>query len=358
MQPDINTVQVAIIPAPIMNGKTNISFHGGVMTSRRRVRSQAISLVPLIFLAVVQPGGAAEFPVKPIRIVVGGATGGGVDITARIIANKLSESIRQPCVVENRAGASGNIASETVAKAAPDGHTILMGTIAPLAINPSLYPSLPFDPVRDFAPISRAADSTNVLVVHPALPARSLKELIAIARARPGQLLFGSAQTGSAGHLAGELFNTAANVKTVHVPYKGGAPAMIDLMSGQLQMIFATVITAMPQVRSGRIRPLAVTTAKRSPLLSEIPTMDEAGLRGFEVNNWYGLVAPAKTPPDVIRVLNREIVSALNAADVRDVMLKQGLDPAPSTPEEFGAYIRSEIAKWRKVVQASGAKPD
>ncbi len=309
-------------------------------------------------LAVVHPVLAAEFPAKPIRILVGGATGGGVDITARILANKLTESMRQTCIVENRAGASGNIAAEAVAKAAPDGYTILMGTIAPLAINPSLYASLPFDPVRDFAPISRAADSTNVLVIHPALPAKSVKELIAIARAQPGQLFFGSAQTGSAGHLAGELFNSAAKVKIVHVPYKGGAPAMIDLMSGQLQMIFATVITAMPQVKSGRIRALAVTTARRSPLLAEIPTMDEAGLRGFEVNNWYGLVAPAKTPPDVVRTLNREIVAALNHADVRDAMVRLGLDPATSTPEEFGAYIRSEIAKWHKVVQASGAKAD
>lgn len=165
-------------------------------------------------------------------------------------------------------------------------------------------------------------------------------------------------QVRSAGHLAGELFNTAASVKTVHVPYKGGAPAMIDLMSGQLQMIFATVITAMPQVRSGRIRALAVTTTKRSGVMPELPTMDEAGLRGFEVNNWYGLVAPARTPAEVVRTLNREIVSALNQADVKDLMVKQGLDPAPSTPEEFGAYMRSEIAKWRKVVQASGAKAD
>jgi tripartite-type tricarboxylate transporter receptor subunit TctC len=320
--------------------------------------SQALAAAVLAVLAPQTSVLAAEFPAKPVRILVGGAAGGGVDITARILASKLSETLKQQCVVENRAGASGNIASETVAKAVPDGYTILMGTIAPLAINPSLYPSLPFDPVRDFAPISRAADSTNVLVIHPSLPAKSVKELIAIAKARPGQLLFGSAQTGSAGHLAGELFNTAASVKTVHVPYKGGAPAMIDLMSGQLQMIFATVITAMPQVRSGRIRALAVTTTKRSGVMPELPTMDEAGLRGFEVNNWYGLVAPARTPAEVVRTLNREIVSALNQADVKDVMVKQGLDPAPSTPEEFGAYMRSEIAKWRKVVQASGAKAD
>ena len=329
------------------------------MQPRRIMRCACASFAAALLVTIATASArAAEFPAKPIRILVGGATGGGVDITARIIGNKLAEITKQPAIVENRAGASGNIASEAVAKAAPDGYTILMGTIAPLAINPSLYASLPFDPVRDFAPISRAADSTNVLVVHPALPVRTVKELIAVARSKPAQLLFGSAQTGSAGHLAGELFNTAAGVKTVHVPYKGGAPAMIDLMSGQLQMIFATVITAMPQVRSGRIRPLAVTTLKRSTLLPEVPTMNEAGLRGFEVNNWYGLVAPAKTPPEVVKTLNRDIVAALNHADVRDVMLKQGLDPAPSTPEEFGAYIRSEIAKWRKVVQASGAKAD
>lgn len=301
---------------------------------------------------------AADYPVKTVRVLVGAATGGGVDITARILAARMSESLRQQCVVENRAGASGNIASELVAKAAPDGYTILMGTIAPLAINPSLYRTLTFDPVRDFAPISRAADSTNVLVIHPSLPARSVKELIAIAKARPGELLFGSAQTGSAGHLAGELFNATAGVKTVHVPYKGGAPAMVDLMSGELQMIFATVITAVPQIRSGRIRPLAVTTAKRSAVLPDVPTMDEAGVRGFEVNNWYGLVAPARTPPEIIRVLNREVVNALANPEVREVMLKQGLDPAPSTPEAFGAYMKAEIAKWRKVVQSSGAKAD
>jgi tripartite-type tricarboxylate transporter receptor subunit TctC len=301
---------------------------------------------------------AADFPSKPIRILVGAATGGGVDITARILAAKLSESLRQQCVVDNRPGASGNIASELVAKAAPDGHTLLMGTIAPLAINPSLYANLTFDPVRDFAPVSRAADSTNVLVIHPSVPARSVRELIAIAKARPAQLLYGSAQTGSAGHLAGELFNAAAHVKIVHVPYKGGAPAMIDLISGQLQIIFATVITAVPQVKSGRIKALAVTTAKRSQVMPALPTMDEAGLPGFEVNNWYGVVAPARTPPEIVQVLNREMVRALNLPDVKDVMLKQGLDPAPSTPDEFGAYIKSEIAKWRKVVQASGARAD
>jgi tripartite-type tricarboxylate transporter receptor subunit TctC len=289
---------------------------------------------------------------------VGGATGGGVDITARILATKLSALLKQQFIVENRAGASGNIASELVAKAAPDGYTILMGTIAPLAINPSLYRTLPFDPSRDFAPISRAADSTNVLVVHPALPARSVRELIALARAKPGELLFGSAQTGSAGHLAGELFNSMAHVKLVHVPYKGGAPAMIDLMSGQLQLMFATAITSIPQMKSGKIKALAVTTSKRSQIAPQLPTMNEAGLAGFEVNNWYGLVAPAQTASDVVRVLNTATVAALNQSDVREAMLQLGLDPAPSSPEEFGVYIKAEIKKWGRVVQSSGAKAD
>ena len=299
---------------------------------------------------------AADYPAKQVRILVGGATGGGVDITARVIAGKLSESLGQQFIVDNRPGASGNIATEIVARAAPDGYTLLMGTIAPLAINPSLYGNLPFDPVRDLAPVSRAADSTNVLVVHPSLPVTNVKTLIAFAKARPGELNYGSAQTGSAGHLAGELFNTMAGVRMVHVPYKGGAPAMIDLISGQLQLIFATAVTAVPQIKSGKIKALAVTTAKRSAILPELPTIDEAGVAGFEVNNWYGIVAPAKTPGTIIRLLNKEIVSVLGAPDVRDTLYKQGLDAAPSTPEDFGSYIKSEIAKWSRVVRASGAK--
>jgi len=301
---------------------------------------------------------AAEYPVKPVRILVGGATGGGVDISARIVAAKLGEITRQQFVVENRPGASGNIATELVVKAPPDGYTLLMGTIAPLAINPSLYPRLAFDPARDLAPLSRVADSTNVLVVHPALPVRSVKELVALGRARRGELLYGSAQTGSAGHLAGELFSSMTGARLVHIPYKGGAPAMVDLIAGQLQLIFATAITAVPQVQAGKIRALAVTTARRSAALPELPTVDEAGLPGFEVNNWYGLVAPLRTPQEIVQTLNRDIVAALNVPDVQDAMLRQGLDPAPSTPAAFGDYIRAEIAKWRKVVMASGAKAD
>ena len=309
----------------------------------------------LAFALQALPSLSADYPVKPVRIYVGAATGGGVDITARMLAIKLSDLFRQQFVVENRAGASGNIGTEQAARAAPDGYVLLMGTIGTLTINPGLYKNLSFDTVRDFAPIARAADSTNILVVHPALPARNVKELATVAKQRPGELLFGSPQNGTAGHLAGELFNSMAGVKLVHIPYKGGAPAMIDLISGQLQLMFATATTSVQHIRSGKLRALAVTTAKRAALVPELPTMIESGMPGFEVNNWYGLVAPVKTPPEVIALLNRQVRAALEAPEVRESMLKQGLDPAGGTPEEFGAYIKSELAKWSKVIRASGA---
>jgi tripartite-type tricarboxylate transporter receptor subunit TctC len=301
------------------------------------------------------PAWSADYPVKPVRIYVAAAIGGGVDITARVLAIKLSELFKQQFVVENRAGASGNIGTEAAARAAPDGYVLLMGTIGTLTINPGLYKNLSFDTVRDFAPIARAADATNILAVHPSIPARNVKELITVAKQRPGELLFGSPQNGTAGHLAGELFNSMAGVKLVHIPYKGGAPAMIDLISGQLQLMFATTSTSVQHIRAGKLRALAVTTAKRAALVPELPTMMEAGMPGFEVNNWYGLVAPVKVPPDIIATLNRQVRVALDAPEVRDSMFKQGLDPAGGTPEEFGAYIKSELAKWSKVIKASGA---
>ena len=318
-------------------------------------RTLIASMAGMAIALPVTPASSADYPVKPVRIIVGAATGGGVDITARMLATKLSDLFKQQFVVENRAGASGNIGTEQAARAAPDGYVLLMGTIGTLTINPGLYKNLPFDTVRDFAPIARTADATNILVVHPSVPARNVKELIAVAKLRPGELLYGSPQNGTAGHLAGELFNSIAGVKLVHIPYKGGAPAMIDLMAGQLQLMFATTSTSVQQIRSGRLRALAVTTAKRSALVPELPTMIESGMPGFEVNNWYGLVAPAKTPAEVIAVLNRQVRIALESPDVKDAMLKQGLDPAGDTPEEFGAYIKSELAKWSKVIRASGA---
>lgn len=300
------------------------------------------------------PALAAEYPTKPIRLIVGFAPGGGTDTTARAMSQKLTDALGQQVVVDNRPGAAGNIAAEIVSKATPDGYTLLMGTIAALAINPSLYSKLPFDPIKDFAPITQAVDSTNILSLHPSVPAGSVKELIALAKAKP--LNYGSSGVGGTGHLAGELFNTMAGVKMTHVPYKGGGPAMIDLVGGQVQLVFATAASAVPQIKGGRIKGIAVTTAKRSALMPDLPTISEAGLPGFDANNWYGVLAPAKTPRAIINRLNSEITKVLAMPDVKTFLFNQGLDPAPGTPEKFGAYIKSETAKWAKVVKASGAK--
>jgi tripartite-type tricarboxylate transporter receptor subunit TctC len=287
---------------------------------------------------------------------VGFAPGGGTDLTARPVAQKLSELMRQPVIVENRPGAGGNIATEQVARAAPDGYTLLMGTIASLAISPGLYANLRFDPETDFAPVIQVVDATNVLALHPSVPANSVKELIDLARQR--SLSAGSSGVAATGHLSIELFNLMAGVKLVHVPYKGGAPAMGDLVGGQVHLIFATAASAIPHIKSGRIKGIAVTTAKRSSLLPELPTISEAGLAGFDANNWYGLVAPAKTARAIIDQLNAEVTKILNMPDVRTTLFNQGLDPAPGTPEQFGAYIKSERAKWAKVIKESGAKAE
>lgn len=306
----------------------------------------------MVSVALAAPAGAAEYPTKPIRMLVGFAPGGGTDTTARAMAGKLSERLGQQVVIDNRPGAAGNIATDITAQANPDGYTILMGTIAALAINPSLYKKLPFDPLKDLSPISRAVDSTNILVVHPSVPAKNVKELIELAKTK--SLNGGSSGIGGAGHLALELFNLQAGTKIVHVPYKGGGPSIVDLVAGNINLIFATAASSMPHIKSGRIRALAVTTAKRSGLVPDLPTIAEAGLKGFEANNWYGIVAPAGTPRAIINRLNKEIVAVLNLPDVKDFLFKQGLDTAPSTPEDFGAYIRSEKAKWEQVIKAAG----
>ena len=299
---------------------------------------------------------ADVYPTKPIRMIVGFAPGGGTDLTARPVAQKMSELLGQQVIVENRPGAAGNIATEQVARAAPDGYTILMGTIAALAINPSLYGNLKFDPETDFAPVIQVVDATNVLVLHASVQANSVQELIALARQK--SLSAGSSGIGATGHLAIELFNVMAGVKLVHVPYKGGGPAMTDLVGGQVQLIFATTASAIPQIKGGRIKGIAVTTAKRSALLPELPTISEAGLAGFDANNWYGIVVPAKTPRAIIDQLNAEVTKILNMADVRATLRNQGLEPAPGTPEQFGAYIKSERIKWAKVIKESGAKAE
>jgi tripartite-type tricarboxylate transporter receptor subunit TctC len=299
---------------------------------------------------------ADPYPTRPIRMIVGFAPGGGTDLTARPVAQKLAELLGQQVIVENRPGAAGNVATEQVAKSAPDGYTLLMGTIAALAINPSLYGNLRFDPETDLAPVIQVVDATNVLALHPSVPASSVKELIALAREK--SLLAGSSGIGATGHLAIELFNLMAGVKLVHVPYKGGGPAMSDLVGGQVNLIFATTASSIPHLKSGRIKGIAVTTAKRSALLPDLPTISESGLAGFDANNWYGLVVPAKTPRAIIDQLNAEVTKILAMPDVKTILFNQGLDPAPGTPEQFGAYIKSERAKWAKVIKESGAKPE
>ncbi len=304
------------------------------------------------------PAAAADYPVKPIRMLVGFAAGGGTDTTARAVAQKMSASMGQQIIVDNRGGAGGNIATELVTKAPPDGYTILMGTIAALAINPTLYGNLTFDPLKDLAPVSQAVNQSNILVAHPSVPVKSVKELVALAKAKPGQLTFGSSGVGGTGHLAGVLFDTLAGTKLTHVPYKGGGPAMIELIGGQVNLVFATPPTAVPHIKSGKIRGLAVTTLKRSTIMPDLPTIAESGLKGYDANNWYGVVVPAKTPQPIIAKLNTEIIKALSAPDLKELFFSQGLEPAPSTPEQFGAYIKSELSKWAKVIKASGAKPD
>jgi len=323
-----------------------------------RLTRLARTMIPAALFAATLPAAAGGYPTKPIRMLVGFAPGGGTDTTARAISQPLSEALGQQVVVDNRAGAAGNIATDIASKSPPDGYTVLMGTIAALAINPSLYEKLPFDPVRDFEPVSLAVSSTNVLVVHPSVPAKSVKELIALAKSQPGKLTYGSSGVGGAGHLAGVLFDQLAGTKMVHVPYKGGAPAMIALIGGEVQLVFATAETAVPQIKAGKIRALGVTIAKRTALLPDLPTIAEAGLPGYEANNWYGVLVPAKTPRAIVDRLNREIVKVLNTPAVKATLFRQGLDASPSTPQEFGAYIKSEIAKWAKVVKASGAKAE
>jgi tripartite-type tricarboxylate transporter receptor subunit TctC len=301
---------------------------------------------------------SAAYPNKPIRFVIANAPGGGLDITARVTGPVISSALGQQVIYDNRGGAAGSVAAETVAKAAPDGYTMLMGSIGNIAVNPHLYKGLGYDPIKDLAPVTFAVSGSNVLVVHPTVQAKTVQELVALARKQPGGLTYGSSGTGNAGHLAAELFSSMTKVKMVHIPYKGGAPAMTALLSGEVQLIFASAPTAQVQVRAGKVRPLAVTTAKRSLVLPDLPTIAETGLAGYETDNWYGIVVPAKTPRPVIDRLNKEFVRAFNMPDVKDLLLKQGLEAAPGTPDAFGAYIKSEYRKWGKLIAEAGIPPN
>ena len=316
------------------------------------------TFLALALLAFASLARADDYPAKPIRFVVPYPAGGPLDTVARLLGQKVSESMKQPVIVDNRPGAGGNIGADFVAKAAPDGYTILMGAVATHAINPTLYGHIPYDPVADFMPITQVASTPNVLVVNPSLPAKSVREFIAYAKANPGKLNFGSGSTGSAGHLAGELFKTMAGVAMTHVPYKGAGPAMQDLVAGQIQLMFDNLASSFGQIRAGKVRALAVTTAKRTSLAPDLPTIAESGLPGFDINTWFGVFAPAKTPQPIVDRLHAELTRALAMPDVRQKMVDLGAEPVGSTPAEFAAYIRSERDKYARVIKASGAKVD
>ena len=309
-------------------------------------------------MAVVLPAAAQNYPNKPVRIVVVSTPGGSVDTLARAIAPRLSSKWNQQVLVDNRPGAGGAIAAELVAKAPPDGYTLLMGTIASLATNVSLYKSLPYDPVKDFAPITLVATQNLVLLVHPSIPSRSVKELVALAKRQPGKLTFASAGNGVGGHLSGELFKLLAQIDILHIPYKGVQPAMMDVVGGQVTMVFASIASGMAQVTSKRLFPLAVTGAQRSPAAKELPTMVEAGIKGYESSTWYGLVAPAGTPAELINRLNAEVVAGIKSPDLNERLIREGADPVGNSPAEFAKYIQGEIDKWRKVIRAAGIEPN
>ena len=312
----------------------------------------------VLILAAIFPVGilAADYPSRPIRFVVPYPPSGAADIVARILAQKLGDALGATVVVDNRAGAGGNLGTDLVAKAAPDGYTLLMGNVGPLAINVSLSKRLPYDPLKDLAPASFMVVYPNVLVVNPSLPVKSVSELIALAKARPGQLSYGSAGTGSSTHLAAELFKSMAAIDMAHVPYKGGGQAVIDVMSGQVQLYFSSMLGALPHLKSGKLRALAVTGSKRSRAAPELPTIAELGFPGYEANNWLGLMVPAGTPVPIILRLNREIVKIFEQPDMHERLAAQGGEAATGSPEKFAEYIRAEIRKWAKVVKSSGAQ--
>src|SRR3954469_23643323 len=314
----------------------------------------AAFLFGLLVLAC-PPLAAADYPTHPLSLVVGFTPGGPSDVLARVLGKKLDQLLGQPVVIDNRPGAGGNIAAEVVARAAPDGYTLLMGNNSILATNAVLYKKVAFDPEKDFEPIALIGSQANILVVNPNVPARSLAELIALVRANPGKYNFASSGHGAAAHLAGELFKTAAKVDIVHVPYKGAAPALQDIIAGHVDMMFATAASVVAHIRDGQVRALAVTTPTRTAVMPELATVDELGLKGFDATTWHGLVVPAKTPKDIVSTLHRATVAALNDAGVKKQLGDLGVDIVGSTPESFAAYIKAEIPKWTAIVKASGA---
>ena len=309
-----------------------------------------------LLLAALACAGAAfaqPYPQKPIRIIVPFAAGGIADTFSRSIGQKLHETWSQPVVVENRAGAGGNIGAEAVAKSPPDGSTRVMGNIGTHALNVSLFQQLPFDPVRDFVPVALVLEADGLLVVHPSIPVASVEELILLARSKPGSLAYGSAGIGTTSHLAGELFKYMARVEITHVPYKGNVPAITDLLGGQIQMIFATMPTVLPHVKAGKLKALASIRSSRTKALPELPTVSET-LRGFDANNWIGLFAPAGTPGHVVQLLNAEVVKAMNTSEMSNLVESEGATFSPMNAEQFADFVRKEVVEWGKIIRAAG----
>ena len=301
---------------------------------------------------------AQSYPAKPVKTIVPFPAGGTTDILGRIVAQKLSERLGQQFIIDNRGGAGGNIGADIVAKSAPDGYTLLVGTVGTNAINASLYAKMPYDTAKDFVPIGLIAAVPNVLVVHPAVPARSVKELIDLLKSKPGEINFASSGNGTSIHLSGELFKTMAGVNMNHIPYKGSAPALTDLIGGQVQLMFDNLPSSMPHIKAGRLRALAVTSLKRSAALPDVPTIAESALPGFDASSWFALFAPAGTPKEIVAKLNSELNAILQLPDVREKFAAQGAEPTEFNPEQFAAFTHAELTKWARVVKESGAKVD
>lgn len=323
-----------------------------------RAFAALIAVLAIGFAPVAMAQGAASYPAKPVRLVVPFPAGGTTDILARAVAQKLTEAWGQQVIVDNRPGAGGNIGSELVAKSTPDGYTLLMGTVGTHAINPSLYARMPYDHVKDFTPVILVAGVPNVLVVNPSLPVHSVQELIAYAKANPGKLNFASSGNGTSIHLAGELFKTMTGVQMTHIPYKGSAPALADLLGGQVQLMFDNLPSSLPFIKAGRLRALAVTSGTRAAALPDLPTLAESGLPGFEASSWFGVLAPAGTPHDIVAKLNGAIASWLASPEAKEKLSAQGAIAAGGTPDAFVRHIAAETSKWAKVVKASGAHVD
>jgi tripartite-type tricarboxylate transporter receptor subunit TctC len=324
----------------------------------RTTRAFGYLTAAVFALAAIPAAHADNYPSKPIKMIVPFPAGGTTDVMARVISQELTKSWGQQVIVENRPGAGGNIGSDAVAKSPPDGYTLLMGTVGTHGINVSLYKKMPFDPVKDFVPITLVTAAPNILVVHPSLPVKSVKELIDYAKSNPGKLSFASSGNGTSIHLAGELFKRTTGVQMTHVPYKGSAPALTDLIGGQVQLMFDNMPSALPHVKAGKLRPVAVTSKKRSPALPDLPTIAESGVPGFEATTWFGVLAPRDTPKEIVTKLNKEMVRILKTPEVKGRLMEQGAEPIGNSPEQFAAHIQAEIAKWERVVKESGAQVD